>query len=112
MLFEKTKRKEKTHQYWIATLTTTPFLRVSVNRNKILIFPCVTQIFPYKRPIFSNNLSTSRIILDWKKVNIEYSEGCTADYILVMDTNDDQEISKKNGMEKICGNYTETNATE
>ena len=58
-----------------------------------------------------------RIILDWQKFDLEYSEGCTADYVLVMDFDPNQDDGEKtNGLEsskleKICGHF-ETNITK
>ena len=57
------------------------------------------------------SFSCFRIILDWKKFNLEYSEGCTADYVLVMDSDANQDVNEKtNGLEskhfeKICGYF-------
>jgi hypothetical protein len=52
-----------------------------------------------------------RIILDWNKFNLEYSEGCTADYVLVLETDEkENDRGGKNGFEsskfeKICGHF-------
>ena len=62
-----------------------------------------------------------RIILDWDKFDLEYSEGCTLDYVLVMETDSTPDMKENQTersigletsvFEKMCGNF-EKNITK
>ena len=53
-----------------------------------------------------------RIILEWTKFELELSEDCLADYVMVIDENQEENLNKTNLQEKkqierFCGYFAE-----
>ena len=59
-----------------------------------------------------HDTSLLRIILEWKKFELEISEDCSADYVMIIEENQDENMNKTNlednkQTERLCGYFGE-----